>query len=397
MKIGIAGPIASGLFSDYVDEQYKPIMERLDNAVAPAVTTLALELLNLGHELVIFTKDSRLETVEVLKGEKITIYVAPRNSKLSFIKHPFLSTYVSIKNIFKMHNGHLDVLSVHWTRDYAMAATYYQKKGVPVYVTIRDIIPYILKQQRGLEKLSWYIIYLKNEWVLRRKKFNFIANSEYTSRMVAKYWGKTVPVIPNPVSDVFLDLSSQNRSDKAFTIISISVASPLDTRKNILSLLRAFKNLYAKFPDMNLKLVGGKFTLDNPEVQKIREEGLLNGVELCGRLSHPKTIELLQISNLMVHPSLEETFGNTLVEAMAVGCPILGGIHSGAVPDVLDNGNAGYLCDVTDVDDIMKNIEYIYLNRMEVESKATYAKSYCRKKYSSKQVANQYLKLFTKD
>jgi len=395
MKIGIAGPLAVGRFTDYLDNQDKIVSVLLDNAVAPAVTTLALELLKMGHELVIFTKDSRLETTKVLKGKKLTIYVAPRNRRFSRIRHPFLSTYVSILDIFKMYQGHLDVLSVHWTRDYAMAATYFQKKGVPVYVTVRDIIPYILKQQNGFGKLGWYVIYLKNEWVLRHKGFNFIANSDYTARMVKKHWNKDVPVVPNPILDKFLSLPSVNRADDAFTITTISVSPALDKRKNIPTLLKAYKELRKEFPDMRLNLVGRGFTAESPDVQILSSEGLLDGVDLWGAVSHPQVIEILQKSHLMMHPSLEETFGNTLLEAMAVGCPILGGEDSGAVPDVLDNGNAGYLCDVTNVADIIEKIRYIYLHSDEVSSKAIYAKHYCQHKYSSREVANEYLNILS--
>ncbi len=55
---------------------------------------------------------------------------------------------------------------------------------------------------------------------------------------------------------------------------------------------------------------------------------------------------------VFVHPSLEETFGNVLIEAIVEGVPVIGGTRSGAVPWVLGNGSAGLLVDVTSASSI---------------------------------------------
>ncbi|MHB8296901.1 MAG: glycosyltransferase, partial [Acidimicrobiales bacterium] len=45
-------------------------------------------------------------------------------------------------------------------------------------------------------------------------------------------------------------------------------------------------------------------------------------------------------------PSLEESFGMTIVEAQLAGIAVIGGLHSGAVPWTLDYNRAGRLVDV---------------------------------------------------
>jgi glycosyltransferase involved in cell wall biosynthesis len=47
-----------------------------------------------------------------------------------------------------------------------------------------------------------------------------------------------------------------------------------------------------------------------------------------------------------VAPTLEESFGMTVLEAMARSVPVVGGHSSGAVPWLLDFGRAGELTDV---------------------------------------------------
>jgi glycosyltransferase involved in cell wall biosynthesis len=51
-------------------------------------------------------------------------------------------------------------------------------------------------------------------------------------------------------------------------------------------------------------------------------------------------------SDLLLHPSLEESFGMVAAEALAAGIPVVGGQRSGALPWVV--GQAGRLVDVTD-------------------------------------------------
>jgi len=50
--------------------------------------------------------------------------------------------------------------------------------------------------------------------------------------------------------------------------------------------------------------------------------------------------------DIFVHPSLEEGHPLSVIEAMALGIPVIGGVHSGAVPYTLENGRAGLLVDV---------------------------------------------------
>lgn len=292
----------------------------------------------------------------------------------------------------------LDVVSSHWTRDYALASKCFFGR-VPVFVTIRDIIPHVLKKQSNIRNyLLWSIIYLKNEFVLHTKRFKFIANSEYTARMVKQNWGKNIPVIPNSIDIGIIEKSRDSRiqddNNKDYVISTISASSVNDRNKNIIPLLTSFQYLRQKYPNFRLNLIGPYFRCDNPEIMQLREEGLMDGITLRGKLSHYEVIDELLHSDLLVHPSLEETFGNTLIEAMLTRCAVLGGNESGAVPYVLEGGKAGFLCDVSNATSLTNMIEYIYSNPHKVKEKIEYAEKLCIEKYSSVKIAEAYINLF---
>jgi len=98
------------------------------------------------------------------------------------------------------------------------------------------------------------------------------------------------------------------------------------------------------------------------------------------------------MSDSMVHPALEESFGNTLVEAMARKVPIIAGINSGAVPWVV--GDNGMLIDVGNERLIQDAIEVLIKNpeRLKEYSENGFQNAYNRFRLSN--IAQQYIKKF---
>ena len=76
------------------------------------------------------------------------------------------------------------------------------------------------------------------------------------------------------------------------------------------------------------------------------ERGLADGITFVGPLPHDRVLDFLDTTDILVHPSLEESFGMTIAEAQLAGVAVIGGAHSGAVPWTLDYNRAGRLVDV---------------------------------------------------
>ena len=129
--------------------------------------------------------------------------------------------------------------------------------------------------------------------------------------------------------------------------------------KNIENLLHAFLLVRKEHPTLELYLVGLPFVETNKTVQLWKKQGLLENVVLLGPVSHSELINLYDQSIIMMHPSLEESFGNTLIEAMARKVAIIGGEKSGAVPFLLENGKSGYLCNVKSIISIKNAILFL--------------------------------------
>ena len=101
--------------------------------------------------------------------------------------------------------------------------------------------------------------------------------------------------------------------------------------KNHITLLRAFTNVLKLFPNASLLLTEGRDDPHDRDMGKVKK-GLKEEIQKLGISDRVFWFEWLlssevdyahSISDLMIFPSLAESFGLPLAEAMSIGCPIL--------------------------------------------------------------------------
>jgi glycosyltransferase involved in cell wall biosynthesis len=122
--------------------------------------------------------------------------------------------------------------------------------------------------------------------------------------------------------------------------------------KNQTRLIRAFAALKREraIPHQ-LVLVGGS---DQPDyyaevLRTIEECGVADDVRLAGYRTHAEIRYLYRAAEVFVYPSSYETFGLTLVEAMASGVPIISS-DRGSLPEII--GNAGIVIDPDRIEEL---------------------------------------------
>ena len=120
-----------------------------------------------------------------------------------------------------------------------------------------------------------------------------------------------------------------------------------DRHKNHRVLLEAFAKVAAGRPDVRLVLTGMPGNADADVSGQIARSGLQDRVIRPGRLADRALDRLLVDAVALVYPSTYEGFGLPLMEAMAIGCPVVASVAT-ALPEVL--GDAGILVDPDDVD-----------------------------------------------
>jgi N-acetyl-alpha-D-glucosaminyl L-malate synthase BshA len=115
--------------------------------------------------------------------------------------------------------------------------------------------------------------------------------------------------------------------------------------KRVNDVVQAFYLTQKKLP-AKLLLVG-----DGPEVTTVlklaKNLGIDDKVLFLGKQDN--LAELYSISDLILLLSQKESFGLVLLEAMACGVPCIG-TNIGGIPEVIINGETGYICELGDVE-----------------------------------------------
>lgn len=149
-------------------------------------------------------------------------------------------------------------------------------------------------------------------------------------------------VMPNSVSDLFLSGEIQSKNSAGFQFCHVSL---LDGKKNVAALIRAFASRFRG--DATVSLVIGGNGPTRPALQQLaRDCGVSRQVEFVGALSRGQVRDLLARSDAFVLPSQFETFGVVLVEATAMGVPIIA-TRCGGPEDIVTDRN-GILVPVGD-------------------------------------------------
>ncbi|WP_337044176.1 N-acetyl-alpha-D-glucosaminyl L-malate synthase BshA [Emticicia sp. 17c] len=124
--------------------------------------------------------------------------------------------------------------------------------------------------------------------------------------------------------------------------------------KRIDDIIRVFAQLKTLTPS-KLLLVG-----DGPErvamEQLSRDLGLGEDVRFVGKLDAIE--EVLSVADLFLMPSEKESFGLAALEAMACEVPVIS-TNTGGLPELNVQGVTGFLSNVGDIEDMVKNANYI--------------------------------------
>lgn len=125
--------------------------------------------------------------------------------------------------------------------------------------------------------------------------------------------------------------------------------------------------------------------------------GVLDDVLFVGSVSHDELPKYLAIADVFVRPSRSEGLGNSFIEAMASGVPIIG-TPVGGIPDFLIDGKTGYLSKVDDPDDLAEKIlKVLSADKSDLSKIIVSAKKTAEKKYLWENIANRFSYIFKKE
>ncbi|GAB2700470.1 glycosyltransferase family 4 protein [Kitasatospora kifunensis] len=177
------------------------------------------------------------------------------------------------------------------------------------------------------------------------------------------------------------------------TVLYVGRMDRTSAWKGVPVLLRAFA-LLADLPKARLRLVG-----DGDAVPELRAEavrlGVAERVEFTGALTGPALVTELQRAALLVLPSLSsaESFGMTLIEAMACATPVIGS-RVGGIPYVIDDEVTGLLVAPGEADELAAACRRLLTDADTADRLGTAGRRHVVEQYAWPGLTRRYLALF---
>jgi glycosyltransferase involved in cell wall biosynthesis len=195
-----------------------------------------------------------------------------------------------------------------------------------------------------------------------------IAVSEWERMQAIELFGldpSRIVTVHHGISDEILALAASGAEPQRPSVAGagpyLLMVSTLYGFKNHHRLVEAFAEVVRSHsvPD-RLVIVGGDADVTRADVAALAGRlGVADRVVLTGALPHEQIPALVAHANAIVYPSLYETFGMPILEALAFGRPLVTSDH-GAMAEVA--GGAAQLVDATDTGSIAHGIATVLLD-----------------------------------
>lgn len=212
------------------------------------------------------------------------------------------------------------------------------------------------------------------EWSTKqavRQADKLIVVSEFTKQELAKYFptsaSKAVEVVYHGYDRDLYDSEKIALNDEVLGRYDLKqpyflYIGRLESKKNIIGLLNGFRQYCQDNPGNREKLVlAGKRGQEFAGIANLLSDPVLKGrVKELGWTPEADIPALLSSALAFVMPSWYEGFGMPLVQAMALGTPIIAA-SSGSLPEIATE--AGLYFDPTNTDDLAKRLAEIVNNQ----------------------------------
>ncbi|WP_218970597.1 glycosyltransferase family 4 protein [Alkalihalobacterium alkalinitrilicum] len=297
----------------------------------------------------------------VVKGQDVSIIVTSNdnsfyklNNKINYCKLGCCSKDLNLFN--KLKTNFLEILK--------LIRVLKREKPDVVITFIRNIPTIIACKVAGIK----VIVSERNNPIydppnkvwrfLRRIIYPFANGFVFQTDAVKGYFDLNIQkksvVIPNPVNE---ELPICNNNKKRKVIVSVG---RLSKQKDHATLIKAFGIVRKTFTDYEL-IIYGEGNLREDLLEMIENLGLKDSVFLPGNAKNLYS-EICDAS-VFVLSSKYEGFPNALIEAMALGLPVISTKCNYGPSEIIKNGENGFLVEVGDYEELAKKINYVIKNK----------------------------------
>jgi glycosyltransferase involved in cell wall biosynthesis len=296
-----------------------------------------------------------------------------KSLKIPTISLPFVTSYAMALPMFakkqmqqELHDFQPDVIHIatpsllgHWALQYA------GQRHIPVisiyhthFISYIDYyfkhLPFLIKPMKKVlaqKHKAFYNscdkIYVPSESI--KQELNQIGIDLHRMQL----WKRGID------TDLFSPLKKDKRVVQQLTDNNrpaIMFASRLVWEKNLETLFAIYEQMQSKHPEVNFLVAG------NGTAFKACRARMKNAI-FTSKIDHSKLSILYASADVFVFPSVSETYGNVVLEAMASGLPCVIA-DGGGSQDFIKQGVNGFKCQPYNAADYVEKIEIILTNKV---------------------------------
>lgn len=296
----------------------------------------------------------------------------------SLIKYLWLKLGLYLFEVYLRNFGKPDIIHVHSMRNAGYLA---------LQISKMYNIPYIITEHSSAyeKKLVSKKEFNKLKEVVNSSSYNIAVSKKFCELLNSKFSSKKWHYIPNIVNNDFIEYKIFKRED---SFIFLFVGN-LNRNKSVDTLLEAFSRIIITAPSVKLRIIG-----EGPEKLNLfklaKKLGIDKNVEFLGSLSrHQVKIEMSNAS-VLVHPSKYETFGVVIIEALAMGLPVIATRCGGPESVVVDT--VGILIDPESVSQLSDAMNNIIINYETYNSNDI--REYCKGNFSEEAIVSRLTEVY---
>ena len=224
----------------------------------------------------------------------------------------------------------------------------------------------------------------------------FLANSSYTHQHLIDFGADPEKIIYHPVG---IDVQKfANRSQRTLTgvhdSITILTVARLVYEKGLSQGIHAIRNILEKKPSLSLRynIVG-----EGPMAEELKNIvdalDLKGTVRFLGGMVQREVISELEKADLFLLPSVEEAFGVVLLEAQAMGIPVVA-TDVGSVRQAIKEGESGYLVQPNDPDALAQRLIDLIESQHRWHEMGTVGRKFVEENYDIKNLNRRLVNIY---
>lgn len=351
-------------------------------------------LLSLGQRVTVLTRNyDRLPSRETIEGVQVVRFPVWGRSRVG----ASLSFLLQAMWWLIVHRREYQLVHCHQSYSPAVIGSLAKvllSKPVLVKISTADVF----SERRQLEQLP---LFRCRRWLLRGiDRFvavNTLAIEEFTDLGIDR---RRIIHIPNgvpPVASAAFDREAKQAARARLGIREerlVVFVGRLSAEKNLAILVAAWPGVLRHHADAHLTLVGDGGTFRSVEAdlqQRVAALGLQTQIHFTGRVHNVQ--DYLLAADLFVLPSSTEGMSNALLEAMAVGLPVVATRVPGNM-QVIRDGENGLLVEPGNAEALTAAVTRLLSAPQEAERLARAARHTVEERFTIHRVGEAYLRLY---